>query len=324
MAQSLPQKQPIQSPMSSRSPYDVIGIPRNAEDEAIKRAFRKKAKELHPDRNMSDPKAQARFSELNQAYEILSDKDKRKQFDRGEIDGEGKARFEGFSAGPGRGQGGPSMDDIFRSFGFGMGGSGDPFADLARGTGRAQGGPSGFPGGSFQQTDPMGGATRDAEGELVLSLEEAAKGGSKRVTMPSGRDGDVVIPRGIMPGQVIRVRGQGKPVSLGRPAGDLLLKVRFASHERFQLEGKSIRTTVELPLSDAVLGGAVRVPTLTGALELTIPPGTDGGKVFRLKGKGFPAADGAGDLLVRIDIVLPKGDVELEALMRIRKARSPV
>jgi DnaJ-class molecular chaperone len=314
--------------MSSRNPYDVIGIPRTAEEEAIKRAFRKKAKELHPDRNMSDPKAQERFAELNQAYEILSDKEKRKQFDRGEIGGDGKSRFEGFSGGPGRGQGGPSMDDIFRSFGFGMGGgaggSGDPFADLARGRGRAQGGPSGFPGGGFQQAEPMAGAARDTEGELVLTLEDAAKGGSKRVTMPSGKEGEVNFPKGVMPGQVIRVRGQGKAASLGRPAGDLMLKVRLASHERFQLDGKTLRTQVELPLTDAILGGAVRVPTLTGTLELTVPPGTDGGKVFRLKGKGYPATDGAGDLLVRMDIVLPKGDVELEALMRIRKARSPV
>jgi DnaJ-class molecular chaperone len=313
--------------MSKRSPYDVLGVPKGTDDEAIKKAFRKRAKELHPDRNAKDPKAQERFSELNTAYEILGDKEKRRQFDGGQIDAEGKPRFHGFEGmgaggqgggfsgfrGGQGGPGGPNMEEIFRQFGFG-GGSGDPFADLARG----RRGPN------INEADPFGRGppSADTEGELVLTLEEAAAGGKKRVTLPSGKEGDVAFPAGVEAGQVIRLRGQGRAASLGRPAGDLLLKVRHAAHDRFALDGKHLRIGVAVPLAEAVLGGSVRVPTLTGAIDLTIPQGTDGGKVFRLKGKGFPAAAGAGDLLVRIDIAVPKGDAELEALMRMRRAKA--
>jgi DnaJ-class molecular chaperone len=312
--------------MTARNPYDILGVPKGAEDENIKKAYRKRAKELHPDRNAKDPKAQERFAELNTAYEILGDKDKRRQFDTGQIDGDGKPRFAGFDgmggapgSGFGGGRGGPNMEDIFRQFGFGMGGgaggpTGDPFADLGQVRRR----------GDFKTADPFGrtqSAATETEGELALTLEEAAKGGKKRITLPSGKEGDVAFPAGVEAGQVIRLRGQGKAGSMGRPDGDLLLKVRYAVHERFTLEGKTLRTSVSVPLSDAVLGGLLRVPTLMGAIELTLPPGTDGGKIMRLKGKGFPAQAGAGDLHVRIDIALPKNDHELEALMRIRRAR---
>jgi DnaJ-class molecular chaperone len=313
--------------MSKRSPYDVLGVPKGADEATVKKAFRRRAKDLHPDRNISDPKAQERFSELNQAYEIIGDKDKRRQFDSGQIDAEGKPRFqsfEGMGGGPAAGggfrpgAGGPNMEDIFRQFGFGAGGSGDPFADLARGRRAA--------GGNFQDTDAAGrsSAAADTEGDLLLTLEEAAAGGRKRVTLPSGKEGDVAFPAGVEAGQMIRLRGQGRSASMGRPAGDLLLKVRYAAHERFTLDGKTLRTAVSVPLADAVLGGTIRVPTLKGAIELTLPPGTDGGKIFRLKGKGFPSAPNAGDLHVRIDIALPKDDQELVALMRIRRARAPV
>jgi DnaJ-class molecular chaperone len=308
--------------MSSRSPYEVLGVPRSADEEAIKKAFRRKAKELHPDRNKSDPKAQDRFAELNTAHEILSDAEKRRQFDQGAIDAEGKPRFHGFEGMRGRGgpAGGPNpnMEEVFRHFGFGTGGTGDPFADLARGRQRQRNPFETFGGDPFSEAQP---ASRDTEAEISLTLEEAAAGGKKRLTMPSGKEGEVAYPAGIEAGQVIRVRGQGRPESLGRPAGDLMLKVRLAPHERFTLDGKNLRAGVEVALADAVLGGPVRIPTLTGAIELTLPVGTDGGKVFRLKGKGFPGKDGAGDLLVRIDIVLPKGDKDLETLMLRRRAR---
>jgi DnaJ-class molecular chaperone len=312
--------------MTTRNPYDILGVPKGAEDENIKKAFRKRAKELHPDRNAKDPRAQERFAELNTAYEILSDKDKRHQFDSGQIDADGKPRFSGFDGmggGPGGGfaggRGGSNMEDIFRQFGFGMGGgaqgsTGDPFADLAQARRR----------GDFKSADPFGrpSSALETEGELVLTLEEAAKGGKKRITLPSGKEGDVAFPAGVEAGKVIRLRGQGQAGSMGRSAADLLLKVRYAAHERFTLEGKTLRASVSVPLTDAVLGGTLRVPTLTGVIELTLPPGTDGGKVMRLKGKGFPAATGPGDLHVRIDIALPKNDHELEALMRIRRARA--
>jgi DnaJ-class molecular chaperone len=317
--------------MTRRNPYDVLGVARSADDETIKKAFRRKAKELHPDRNRSDPKAQDCFAELNTAYEILGDAQKKAQYDAGQIDAEGKPRFDGFAgASPfGRGAGagapgaGPSAEEIFRSFGFGRGGGAesDMFADLIRGMRGGAGEAPGPGAGAGAGPAPPRGATPDLEAELAVTLEEAAAGASKRVMLPNGREGEVAVPRGVESGQTIRLKGKGRAGTLGRADGDLLLRVKLLPHERFRLDGRDLRAGVEVPLATAVLGGSVRVPTLTGAIELTIPPGTDGGRVFRLKGKGFPAKDGAGDLLLRADIVLPRGDAELEALMRKRKSR---
>jgi DnaJ-class molecular chaperone len=311
-----------------RDPYEVLGVSKSANGAEIKGAFRKLAKKLHPDANKHDPKAAARFAELNAAYEILGEEKKRKAFDRGEIDAEGKPRFQGFE-GFGAGPGGFGREGGFESFTWGPGG-------FQRAGGRS-GGFRGFGGfedilkeafggvrrdsrmGSFRfgEDDPAGDDFgRDIAASLTITLPEAARGVKKRVQLPSGKEVEVKIPPGLADGQQIRLKGQGH-TGLGRRAGDLLITVSLAPHELFTREGGDLRIELPVALHEAMLGGKVRVPTLDGAVELALPPGTSSGRTFRLKGKGFPAKTGVGDLLATVRIVLPEGgDAELEALMR--------
>ena len=314
-----------------RDPYGVLGVPKNASAAAIKSAYRKLAKKLHPDANKQDKNAASKFAELNAAYEIVGDDDKRKAFDRGEIDAEGKPRFrgfEGFGAGPGAGpgSGGFSRDGNFETFTWGPEG-------VHRGGGRGAGGGFGaggideilkgmFGGGrrgpQFEPEDfgaePPGG--RDVTGAVTITLPEAAKGTSRRVLLPTGKEIDVKIPAGLADGQTIRLKGQGLP-GAGGPAGDALITVTIAPHPTFQRDGSDLRLELPITLYEAVLGGKVRVPTLDGAIELAIPTGTSSGRTLRIKGKGMPGKDGAGDLYVTARIVLPEhGDTELEELMR--------
>ena len=310
-----------------RDPYEVLGVGRKATPDEIKKSFRRLAKKLHPDANKSDPKAAARFSEINSAYEILGEEKKRAAFDRGEIDAEGKPRFTGFSGFDPRAQGGGqrpgfSGDTIFETFSFGpegfhrAGGAPrrgfeDMVSDLFRGAG-ARG-----PEFAEFETSPRSG--HDVAAQLTVSLAEAARGTKKRVRLPTGKEVEVAIPQGIAEGQTIRLRGQG--FSSGRAAGDALVTIRIAPHAELKVEGDDLRAEISIPLEAAVLGGTVRVPTLDGAVELKIPPWTTGGRTFRLKGKGLPKkGGGAGDLLVSVQVALPdKPDVELEALMRRRR-----
>src|SRR6266508_574579 len=196
-----------------------------------------------------------------------------------------------------------------------------PAAEAAFG-GAARGG---RPGGGFQfeQEDFGGGAGHDIAASLTITLPEAAKGVKKRVQLPTGKEVEVKIPAGLAEGQTIRLKGQGLAGPGGR-AGDVLITVAVAPHPQFTREGADLRLELPITLYEAVLGGKVRVPTLDGAVELAIPPGTNAGRTFRLKGKGFPAKDGTGDLLATVRIMLPEGgDPELEALMRKwREARS--
>jgi len=311
-----------------RDPYEVLGVDRKASAADIKSAFRRLAKKLHPDANKNDPKAASRFAEINAAYEILGEDDKRKAFDRGEIDAEGKPRFqgfEGFGAGAGARPGagfGPETE--FETFSFGPEG-------FTRGARRGRAG-AGFGGGfedilreAFSGAARRGGAGFEAEehvgaganvtAALTISLADAAHGVKQRVRLPSGKDVEVKIPAGITDGQQVRLRGQGLAGPGG--AGDLLITVSVAKHPLFTLEGTDIRLDLPVTLYEAVLGAKVRVPTLDRAVELTLPPGTNGGRTFRLKGKGFPAKEGRGDLLATVRIVLPdKIDAEFEALMK--------
>jgi DnaJ-class molecular chaperone len=315
-----------------RDPYDVLGVSRSASAAEIKSAFRKLAKKLHPDANKHDPKAASRFAELNAAHEIIGDADKRKAFDRGEIDAEGKPRFQGFEgfgtgAGGGAGAGGFGREGVFETFSFGPEGfqrSG------ARGSFRGQGGIEdilkdmfgggasgrGRSGAHFEQED-FAPASRDIAAALTVTLSEAAKGAKKRLQLPSGKEVDVKIPQGIGDGQQIRLKGQGQAAVGGGRAGDLLITITLAPHPLFEREGADLRLELPITLYEAVLGGKVRVPTLDGAVELAIPAGTSSGRTFRLKGKGFPAKDGVGDLLATVRIALPeRADPDLEALMR--------
>ena len=321
-----------------RDPYEILGVSKSASEADIKSAYRRLAKKLHPDANKSDPKAATHFAELNAAYEIVGDGDKRKAFDRGEIDAEGKPRFqgfEGFGARPGGGEFHPGGGAHFESFSFGpdgfrrsgsdSGGGGAGFEDLLRGMfGNRGGATRGF----SQQfdTDDLGAATgagQDLHASLTITLSDAAKGTKTRVHLPTGKDVEVKIPAGIASGQQIRLKGQGWPSATGR-AGDALITINVAPHPLFKPDGADLRLELPITLYEAVLGGKVRVPTLDGAVELAIPAGTNAGRTFRLKGKGLKAKSGAGDLLATVRIVLPERvDDEFKELMKSWRDKKP-
>ncbi len=315
-----------------RDPYEVLGVTRSASAADIKSAFRKLAKKHHPDANKHDPKAASRFAELNAAYEIVGDKDKRKAFDNGEIDAEGKPRFQGFEgfarqggAGRGAGRGGNSTFETF-SWGpegaqaaggagaRGFGGFEDILKDVFSGRAGARGArPGGY---NFEAEDFGAAPGRDIAASLEISLPEAAKGVKKRVQLPNGKDVEVKIPAGLDEGQQIRLKGQGQ-AGPGGQTGDLLITVTVAPHPLFHRDGMDLRIDLPITLYEAVLGAKVRVPTLDGAVELAIPAGTNAGRTFRLRGKGYPGKERKGDLLATIRIMLPEGqDPDLEALMQ--------
>ncbi len=298
-----------------RNPYDVLGVSKGAGADEVKKAFRKLAKKYHPDQNKNDPKAQEKFAEINAAYEIVGDPDKRGQFDRGEIGADGKPRgFEGFGAGgPGgfRRQAGPGGAEHFE-FNFGGGGpggfsAGDIFSELFGG-GRGRGGGRAGPA-------PRG---EDFLATALVPLAEVARAGKVNVVLPTGRTLEVKIPRGVEDGQQIRLRGQGQPSPYGGEAGDAIVTLKFAPHPLFKVEGRDLRLNLPVTLYEAALGGKVDAPTLEGKVELTIPAGSSSGRRLRLRGKGLESATGTrGDLYVTLQIVLPDdADPDFEALMR--------
>jgi DnaJ-class molecular chaperone len=310
-----------------RDPYEVLGVPRTASQDEIKKAFRRLAKKLHPDANKSDAKAAVRFAELNAAYEILGEDEKRKAYDRGEIDAEGKPRFRGFEGvHPGGFEGfetftwGP--EGVRRSGGgaAGFGGIDEILKNMFGEHGRGRRPDFGA---QFEDFAPRG-RGQDVTAQITITLTEAAAGGSRRVHLPNGREIEVKIPSGLADGQQIRLKGQGHPAPGRGSAGDALITVNIAPHPYFKPEGANLRVEVPIALYEAVLGGKVRVPTLDGAVELAIPPGTSAGRTFRLKGKGLPAKSGRGDLFASVRIVLPEEkDSELEELMRKRRDERP-
>jgi DnaJ-class molecular chaperone len=299
-----------------------LGVPRGASAAAIKSAYRKLAKKHHPDNNKNDPKSAARFSEINSANEIIGDEDKRKQFDRGEIDAEGKPRFQGFPGGDPRARRGPGGFEThtFRTGGAGPGGVGSGgFEDILNsmfGGATARGARPGA-GNTFEFDTGGIALDLDLSVAMTVSLEEAVKGVEKRVRLPTGKELNVKIPAGVTAGQQIRLKGQGETAP-GHRAGDLLITVSIAPHPFFKVDGSDLRVDLPITLYEAVLGGKVRVPTLGNAVELSIPKNTSSGRTFRLKGKGLPKPTGAaGDLYITTRIMLPDGnDAELEALMQ--------
>ena len=312
-----------------RDPYEVLGVARKATADEIKKSFRKLAKKHHPDSNKGDPKAAARFSEINTAYEILGDEKKRAQFDRGEIDAEGKPKGFNFDprqqGGFGGAQGFPGGETIFETFTYGPGGfqrrtsrggarpqQGGGFEDILSSVfgGRAVHGDT-----AFEEFETAQAKAADIALPLSVSLEESVSGTKKRVMLPSGKEVEVTIPAGVTDGQQIRLRGQG---FAGPVPGDAIVTIHVAAHPELKIEGANLRAEVSVPLADAILGGTVRVPMLSGAVDLKIPPKTSGGRTFRLKGKGLPQKGGQpGDLLVSVNILLPEGaDAELEALAK--------
>jgi len=283
-----------------RDPYEVLGVSRNAGEADIKKAFRALAKKHHPDTHGGDKTAQKRFQEISAAYDILGDKEKRAKFDQGAIDASGNPR--GFDPGSQgfRGRRGADPGDIHFAWQDGDTAEGgfrpeDIFADLfaARGGGGRRG-------------------RRARRGEdlslaLTIGFEEAARGATRRVVLPEGREVDVQIPVGMRDGQQIRLKGQGGPGRDGGPAGDILLTVAVAPHPYLLREGNDLKMDLPVSLAEAVLGGKANVPTLSGPVTLTIPAGSNSGTSLRLKGKGIPAHGGrsAGDLYVRLVLVLP-------------------
>ncbi len=295
-----------------RDPYTVLGVPKGASGADIKKAYRRLAKQYHPDQSR-EAKAKDKFAEVGSAYEILGDEKKRGAFDRGEIDAEGKPKFHGFdgfsNAGAGQQGGGGGFEGF--EFNFGGGGRGrgsqqgfeasDIFADLFSGATRGQ-----RSGGFGQQQASAKG--EDVQVTVTVSLADSVHGAKARVNLPTGRELEISVPAGIEDGKQIRLKGQGQLGGRGGATGDALVTVHVARHPLFRADGQDLRLDLPITLYEAVLGAKVNVPTLEGQVEMGIPAGTNGGRTLRLRGKGLARGGGArGDLLVALRIVLPDG-----------------
>jgi DnaJ-class molecular chaperone len=284
-----------------RDPYEVLGVPKTASEAEIKKSFRNLAKKHHPDTKGGDSGAQKRFQEISAAYDILGDKDKRTKYDQGEIDASGNPR--GFDPGAHGYQGGP--------FGQGAGPRDFQFtwqdADTAEGGFRPEDILSEIFGGRGGRRRKQARKGEDYSLAATIGFEEAARGGTRRMVLPDGRELDVRIPVGVRDGQQIRLKGQGGPGRDAGPPGDLLLSITVAPHPWFTRDGNNLRMDLPVTPGEAVLGGKVNVPTLTGPVTLTVPAGSNSGTSLRLKGKGVSAHGGqpAGDLYVRLVITLP-------------------
>jgi DnaJ-class molecular chaperone len=292
-----------------RDPYAALGVAKTASEKEIKSAFRKLAKRFHPDSNTQDPTAAARFNEANQAYEILGDKDKRAQFDRGEIDAEGKPKFQGFPGGGGSpfGGGRPGASPGFEFRSGGAEGADSVFSDFFEQAFGGRGGPRGG-GAGFAGARQAAAKGEDIRATLKVRLEDIVSEDKVEAIFPSGKRLAIRLPDGVENGQTIRLRGQGQPgFSPAAPAGDALVTIDFVPHPRFEIDGRDLKLSLPVPIRTAVLGGKIPVDTLDGRVSLTLPPWTNSGKTLRLKGKGLTRADGSrGDVLVAVKIVLPK------------------
>jgi len=307
-----------------RDPYDVLGVAKNASAKDIKAAYRKLAKKFHPDQNPGDAKAKDRFSAINQAYEIVGDEKKRGAFDRGEIDAEGKQRFQGFE--------GAAGGDPFAGFRRGQAGPGGTRFEFRSGGPGGPGGPGGFDAGDIfsdlfgqafsQQRGAGAGGGRghapsgaDLNATLDVTVEEVASAAKVTALFPDGRKLAVKLPHYVEDGQTIRLKGQGEAGPGG--AGDALVKIRFRRHPRYTVDGRDLHVDLPVPLADAVLGAKLPVETPSGRLAVNVPAWSSSDKVLRLRGKGLPEkAGGHGDVYVHVRIMLPDADAELEALMR--------
>ena len=296
--------------------YQRLGLKRGASEAEIKKAYRSLAKQLHPDRNKDNPQAAQRFSEVTRAYDLLSDKDKRAQYDRGEIDEEGNPKmpfgggFGGARPGGGGMGGGP---EGFEGFSTNFGETAD-LSDLFEGlfgaTG-ARGGRSGGFGGFRQRTrQPQKGA--DVGYRLKVPFIDAAILTPQRIKLADGKTIDLKLPKGVEDGTKIRLAGKGEPGPAGN--GDAIVTVSIQAHPFYTREGNDIRLRLPVTLKEAVLGAKVKVPTPEGPVMMTIPKGSSSGRVLRLKGRGFTGKSGTrGDELVTVEVDVPSGDSDLEA-----------
>ena len=281
----------------AEDPYALLGVAKNASEDDIRRAFRKLAKELHPDLNPGDRAAVERFKKVSAAYELLGDPEKRKRYDRGEIDASGEPRAyqqQGAAGGPfgwrgTRPPGGatPDMEDA---------GFSDIFSEIFGGARGARGART-------------GGGIRGSDVRYTLEIDfmEAVTGARKRVTMPEGGMLDLTVPEGVIDGQVLRLKGKGGPGFRGGEPGDALVEIKVRPHAQFKRVADDIALDLPISLDEAVIGAKVEVPTITGRVQLTIPKGTSSGRVFRLRGKGVKnvSTGATGDQLVTVRIVLP-------------------
>ena len=301
----------------------MLGVVPSASDADIRAAFRKLAKQYHPDRNRDDKKAEEKFKEISAAFDIIGDADRRRKYDRGEIDENGRERAhagyrqwagpggQGYGAQGGSGAGGPYSASGY-SGGFANKGDfddlGDIFADLfGRGRAGAQG---------FEQAGALRG--RDLKYRIEVDFLDAARGAKKRVTMADGRALDIAIPAGVDNGRTLRLKGQGEPGVSGGPSGDVLVEISVKAHPLFERDGDDIHIEAPISLKEAVLGGKITAPTIAGEVAITVPKNSSSGAVLRLKGRGVKR-DGAkaGDQYVKLKIVLPEGgDRELEEFVK--------
>lgn len=296
-------------------PYVELGVPRSASADDIRKAFRKLAKQYHPDANPGDKSAEERFKRVSGAFDIIGDVDKRKKFDRGEIDADGREQHPGFGGGSPFGPGGAS-GGRYRP---GPGSPGFEGIDINDLFGEAFGARGGR-GGGFGFGGPTKGA--DLRARLDIDLEDAIRGGKKRIAFSDGRTLEVNIPKGAQEGQVLRLKGQGA-AGRGGP-GDALIELGFKPHPLYRRDGASLIMDLPVSVPDAVLGGKVEAPTPDGPVALTVPRGSNSGAQLRLKGRGFIDAKGKrGDLMARLVVTLPEApDPELEKFAeRWRKER---
>lgn len=292
-------------------PYQVLGVSRSATQDEIKSAYRKLAKKLHPDLNPGDADVERRFKEVSAAYDVLSDKDKRAKYDRGETDAAGGARRGGgfwrsWGARGGRrssGDGGTRFD--FNEF-FDDADPNDPFADFLRGGGQRKSatGDSGESRARAARKSPL-----DVAYKLKVPFVEATAGIKKRVTLSDGKTLEMRIPPGTENGQTLRLKGQGRKNVEGS-SGDALIEVSVEAHPVFRREGQDIHLEVPVTLDEAVLGGSITVPTIHGNVTVKVPKASNTGTVLRLRGKGVPAGKGGtdGDQYATLKIVLPEGE----------------
>ena len=276
----------------AEDPYSILGVARSASDDDVRRAFRKLAKDLHPDVRPGDNEAAEKFKRVSQAYDILGDSEKRRKFDRGEIDASGEVRRGYQTAGGARGRGpyaggqGPA-DDL---------GFGDIFSEFF---------------GAGQRTGARGGFARrgqDVRYSLEVEFMEAAVGGRRRITLPSGGSLDLNIPAGTSDGQVLRLRGKGQAGIGGGDPGDALVEIQVRPHKTFERIGDDILSDLPISLDEAVLGAKIEIETISGRVNVAVPKGASSGQTLRLRGKGIDNAGTGktGDHLVRLQIVMPK------------------
>ncbi|TCL90681.1 DnaJ-like protein [Rhizobium sp. PP-WC-2G-219] len=284
-----------------KNPYDVLGVAPSASEDDIRKAFRRLAKTCHPDLNPGNSQAEERFKDLSLANEIISDPEKRKRFDAGEIDASGADR---------------PRQQYYKDYASDRSRAGHPYEN-ASGFSDFSGAEDIFAGmfgrGARQPRRTRG---SDMNYKLTIDFLEAINGGKKRISLPDGGSLDLAIPPGIEPGKVLRLRGKGSPAGGQGEAGDALVEISVAPHAYFVRHANDIHMTLPVTISEAALGARIKVPTPSGSVMLTVPKGSNSGTVVRLKGKGVPAQGKPGDQLITFQVMLPtKADTALDAFL---------